>query len=293
MQPGMFDRITIVGVGLLGGSLGLAVKAVSPQTHIVGVGHRQSSLDEALAAGVVDSVTLDPAAGVREASLVVLCTAIGRFAPLLEKIAPALQPSAIVTDVGSTKAQVVREAQRILRGRAAFVGSHPIAGSERRGVSFARTDLYEGKTCILTPTRTTPPEALRQVERFWQQVGMRTVQLSPAAHDKVLAAVSHLPHALASLLVNMQRAGDLDLAGTGFLDLTRIASGDPAMWRDIFLSNAPAVGAALRRLGRQLDQFAAALDRRDAGTIERALARAQQRRTAMLEKRLRHKQVEG
>jgi prephenate dehydrogenase len=293
MQPGEFDRITIVGVGLLGGSLGLAIKATSPAAHLVGVGHRESSLAEALAAGVVDSVTLDAAQGARDSSLVILCTSVNRFAPLLEKIAPVLKPSAIVTDVGSTKGQVVRQAERILRGRAAFVGSHPIAGSEQRGVAFARTDLYTDKTCILTPTRRTNANALRQVEAFWQRLGMRTVRLSPLRHDKALAAVSHLPHAAASILVNMQAAGDLDLAGTGFLDVTRVASGDADMWRDIFLSNAPALRRAVQRFGKQLEQLASALEARDAAAIQRLLARGQQRRAVMLERRLRQKQVEG
>ncbi len=293
MAAGEFDKITIIGVGLLGGSLGLAVKAARPNTHIVGVGHRQASLDEALRAGAADEVTLDPVLGVKDAQLVVLCTPVGQFAHHLKTIAPALKRSTIVTDVGSTKAKVVAEAQRILRGRASFVGSHPIAGSEQRGVSFARTDLFAGKTCILTPTAATSAAALKKVERFWQLVGMRTLRLPPAAHDKALGAISHMPHALAATLVNMESAEALDLAGTGFMDVTRIASGDPVMWRDIFISNAKAILAALHQFNHHASEMEAALEKRDGAAIEAIFAKAQKRRADMIERRLRQKKIEG
>jgi len=288
-----FGTITIVGVGLLGGSLGLAVKAVDPATRIVGVGHRQSSLDAALETGAVDTVTLDPAEGVSEASLVVLCTPVGLFEGLLKTIAPALPARAIVTDVGSTKAAVVAGAERILPDAGRFVGCHPIAGSEQRGVTFARADLYEGKTCVLTPTARTAAGTVQRVRRFWRKLGMRTVELTPARHDGVLARVSHLPHALAALLVNLQNDEGLDLAGTGFMDVTRIAGGDPVMWRDIFLSNRRAVREAIEALGRQLDGLLNLLAEADGEGLAKLFARAQQRRADMIEKRLGQKWVDA
>jgi len=288
-----FGDITIVGVGLLGGSLGLAVKAVRPGARIVGVGHRRSSLDEALAVGAADAVTLDAAEGVKTADLVILCTPVGLFEPLLRQMAPALKPRCVVTDVGSTKAGVVRTAERILRDRAAFVGSHPIAGSERRGVSFARGDLFAGKTCILTPTARTPSAALKRVDRFWNELGMRTVQMTPARHDRALARVSHLPHALAALLVNVQNADDLDLAGTGFIDTTRIAGGDPVMWRDICLTNRKALDTALAGYVKHVDKLRKSLAEGDGAALERIFARAQATRGEMLDKRLRQKRIEG
>ncbi|NQU76851.1 MAG: prephenate dehydrogenase/arogenate dehydrogenase family protein [Planctomycetes bacterium] len=293
MKDKQFDEITIVGVGLLGGSLGLAVKAANPAARIVGVGHRARSLQEALTIGAIDACSLEAAEGVRDASLVVLCTPVGLFSGLLKAIAPALKPGCIVTDVGSTKAVVVRTAERILGGRVAFVGSHPIAGSERRGVTFARTDLYVGNTCVLTPTPRTCPKALKKVDRFWRGLGMATVQMAPAVHDRTLGRISHLPHALAALLVNVQRPGDLDLAGSGFIDATRIAGGDPVLWRDIFLTNRGGIEQALNAYQRQLSQLRDLLRRSDGPAMERLFARAQRRRAELLEKRLRQKRVEG
>lgn len=293
MKTGLFSDITIVGVGLLGGSLGLAVKAANGAVRIVGVGHRKSSLDEALAIGAVDAVSLDPAQGVRDASLVVLCTPIGLFDPLLKRIAPALKRGAVVTDVGSTKLAVVRTGERALDGRAAFVGGHPIAGSEQRGVTFARADLYAGKTCILTPTRRTRPAALKRVDRFWRDLGMHVVHLSPGGHDRALGRVSHLPHALAALLVNLQKPSELGLAGTGFIDATRIAAGDPAIWRDIFLTNRKAVGQAMREFQRHIGQFCQAIEDGDGAALGRLLSRAQRRRIELLQERQRQERVDG
>ncbi len=288
-----FKDITIVGVGLLGGSLGLAVKAQDPSVRIVGVGHRQSSLDEALRIGAVDAVTTDVADGVANASLVVLCTPVGLFKPLIEKMLPALRPAAVVTDVGSTKADVVAEADVLLAGHAAFVGAHPIAGSEQRGATFARTDLYTDKLCILTPTKQTSSTALRKVASFWRSVGMRTVQLAPALHDRALARISHLPHLLAALLVAVPDAKELDWAGTGFIDATRIAGGDPLMWRDIFLTNCGAITEAIDGVQALLDQTRALLAAGDGESLQKLFADSQRRRTKMLEKRLRQKRVEG
>jgi len=287
------ESVTIVGVGLLGGSLGLAVKANDPQTRIVGVGHRKVSLDQALEIGAVDRTTCDAAEGVRNADLVVLCTPVGLFETMLKRIAPALKRQAVVTDVGSTKATVVRLAERILGPGRPFVGSHPIAGSEQRGVAFARADLFAGKTCILTPTSRTRPARLKRVRKFWRDVGMRTVELSPARHDRTLAAVSHLPHAVAALLVNAQRAEDLDLAGAGFIDTTRIAGGDPVMWRDICMDNRKALLRATGAMHRQLEAFNELLERADGPGLQRLFARAQKRRADVLERRLRQKRIEG
>lgn len=288
-----FKNITVVGVGLLGGSLGLAAKAAAPRVRVVGVGHRSSSLDEALASGAVDQATLDLAQGVRGADLVVLCTPVGRFEGLLRQMAPALTPGTVVTDVGSTKARVVRLGEKILAGRALFVGSHPMAGSERRGPTYARADLYAKRLCILTPTARTDPAALARVQAFWRSIGMETVQLSPGGHDKALARVSHLPHALAALLMMVQKPDELDLAGPGFIDCTRIAGGDPVMWRDIFLTNRESVLKALDAITGQLATFRELVDRADARRLEQLLRRAQRRRAEMLQQRMRQGRMEG
>lgn len=293
MAEGPVANIAIVGVGLLGGSLGLAAKAADPATRVVGIGRRQSSLEEALDVGAVDAVTLDPAEGVRQADLVILCTPVGRIAKLLAACLPGLPAGAVVTDVGSTKADIVAEAEAAMGDRAGdFVGSHPIAGSEHRGVAWARADLYNQRTCVLTPTDKTRPRTLQRVRRFWQWVGMRTVKLSPADHDRALARVSHLPHAVAASLVAMQDASDLDLAGTGFVDTTRIAGGDPVMWRDIFLSNAPACLEALDDFAAQAAALAKLIRAGDGEGIEHLLGTAQSKRAKMLDRRFRRGQME-
>jgi prephenate dehydrogenase len=195
--------------------------------------------------------------------------------------------------VGSTKVAAVRAAARYLDDRVAFVGSHPIAGGEQRGIAFARTDLYDGRTCVLTPTPATPRAAVRRVDGFWRELGMRTVHLSPAVHDRVLARISHLPHALAALLVNVQNPADLDLAGAGFIDSTRIAGGDPAMWRDIFLTNRASIDQALAAFQRRLVRLRQSLGQGDGRALEKTFAQAQALRAKLLEKRLRTKRVEG
>jgi len=280
----------VVGVGLLGGSVGLAVKAADERVRVVGVGRRESSLAKALEAGAADEVTLDTAAAVGRADLVVLATPLGAYARHLMAMKPALRRGTCVTDVGSTKAMVVRLAKEILGTRGPFVGAHPMAGGERRGVEFARADLFVGATCIITPTKTTPPGKVRRVERFWRMLGAVTVRMSPTAHDRAVARVSHLPHILAAIIVAGQRDEDLPLAGPGFLDTTRVASGDPAMWRDILLTNRRAVLAALDAADEQLMHLRDLLELGDGPALERYLARAKGRRDEMVSERLRRRE---
>ncbi len=273
-----------MGVGLLGGSIGLAYRSRVKDCHVVGYGHRRESLETARRMGAVDEISTDPLEAVREASLVILCTPVSLLSPLLKQIAPGLTEGAVVTDVGSTKSSVVESAERLMPPIAHFVGSHPMAGSEKRGVQFARTNLFDTALCILTPTSNTMPDALRRVDEFWQLLGMRTVRLSPAEHDRRLAEVSHLPHALAAALVLMSEQGSLDLSGKGFADLTRIAGGDPGLWRDILLDNRDNVRASIARLRDQLEGLQSLLDAGDAEGLHRWLATAAARRQAMIER---------
>ena len=290
MSESAVRKITVVGVGLLGGSVGLAVKAAEEGARVVGVGRRQSSLERALSAGAIDEATLDVAKGVAGAEMVVLATPLGMYEDHLLAMKPALSDGAIVTDVGSTKSLVVRIAEGVLGRGGPFVGSHPMAGGERKGVEFARADLFEGATCILTPTRNTPPAVAGKVERFWRHLGGVTVRMTPAAHDRAVARVSHLPHALAAIIVAVQGAGHLDLAGTGFLDTTRIASGDPGMWREILLTNRKAVLAAIDAADEHLMRLRDVLEAGDGGEIERYLKRAKDRRDKLVAERLRRRE---
>lgn len=246
-------RMSILGVGLLGGSIGLAVKSRIKGCRVIGYGHRRSTVDAALTMAALDEGYDRLAPAVRGAELIILCTPVGLFRPLLAELAPLLQPGALVTDVGSTKRSIVAAAEELLPASIRFVGSHPMAGSEKRGVEFARGDLYDGALCIVTPTPRTDPTALDEVENFWSVLGMRTCRISPQEHDRRLADVSHLPHALASALVAIQDPNSIALAGKGLHDMTRIAAGDGGLWRDILLDNRDNVRESIDRLKEQLD----------------------------------------
>jgi len=280
-------QLTILGVGLLGGSIGLAVRSAMPKCQIVGYGHRRPSLDRALEIGAVDRVEMDAAKSVAGSDLVILCTPVGNFEEMIRRIAPALSKDAIVTDVGSTKRSVVRLAKDHLFKHVHFVASHPIAGSEKRGVEFSRADLFANQLCIITPDGKANSPAVKAVEKFWQSLGMRTTRLTPEDHDRLLADVSHLPHLLAAALVAIQDAAGMELSGKGFLDTTRIAGGDGALWRDILLDNADNLKAGLRRLQSQLSNVEKMLDAKSGDDLRNWLNAAADRRRELLEKKLR------
>ncbi|MEY4386569.1 MAG: hypothetical protein RLY20_1852 [Verrucomicrobiota bacterium] len=239
----LFDKVSIVGVGLLGGSLGRALRERKLAARVIGCVRRRESIGECRRARAVDVATLDFADGVAGADLIVLCTPIARMAPLLKQLLPHLKRGAIVTDVGSVKGSVVRELETLAaKAGVHFVGSHPMAGSEKMGVLASRSDLYEGAVCVVTPAKKSNRAAALKVERLWKAVGARVVKLSPEVHDQLVARASHLPHLLAAQLVNHVLDGKSSpeqamLCATGFRDTTRIASGSPEMWRDIALAN--------------------------------------------------------
>ena len=282
MAERRLKHVTVIGVGLLGGSAALAIKAHDSRVKIAGVGRRQVSLAAALEAGAIDTAHLDPAEPAARTDLVILATPVGAFEGLLRAIAGSLAPAALVTDVGSTKAGVVRAGERVLGKGGPFVGSHPMAGSEAKGVAFARADLFAGATCIVTPTRDTPARVAARIEQFWRTLGMRTVRMSPAAHDRVIARVSHLPHVLAALLMMLPARGDLEVAATGFRDATRLAGGDPPMWRDILMTNRKAVLAAIDAFDDDLMHLRDLVELADAPGIEKFLAAAKKRRDSTI-----------
>ncbi len=253
-------RLSIIGVGLLGGSIGLAVKAARLDCTIVGYGHRRATLDRALEMGAIDEAVEDIAQAVTNAYFTILCTPVGLFRQNLSDLAAHLPSGSVITDVGSTKRSVVRDAEQILPKTVHFVGSHPMAGSDKRGNEFAQADLFRGATCIVTPTERTNGPALEQVETFWRALGMRIEALSPEEHDSRICDVSHLPHLLAAALVAMQDEKSLSLAGTGFLDVTRVAGGDGRLWSDILQDNRDSVTRSLARLRNTLDTAATLLE---------------------------------
>ncbi|MFZ5640351.1 MAG: prephenate dehydrogenase/arogenate dehydrogenase family protein [Bacillota bacterium] len=239
----LFKKITIVGVGLIGGSLGMAFIGRQLAGEVVGVDLDQEYLDLAVSSGAVHRGAASPAEGVKDADLVIISTPVGITADIFREIAPHLKPGALVTDVGSTKAKILQAARELLPGGTEFIGGHPMAGSEQAGVAGADRYLFENAVYILTPTKENNPQNVIRLTRLFEAVGARVVEIDAEEHDLAVAGVSHLPHLLAAALVNT--AGKLQnehekilmLAAGGFRDVTRIASGHPVMWRDICLTN--------------------------------------------------------
>jgi prephenate dehydrogenase len=279
-----WNKITLVGVGLLGGSLGLALRKRKLAKLVAGYVRREASIKDCERAGVTDFATTDLLAAVSAADLIVLCTPLAQMKPLVRQMLPALKRGAIVTDVGSVKASVVTDVETLIhRAGAHFVGSHPMAGGEKQGVLAARAELFENAVCVVTPTRKTDATTLRKVESLWRDVGTRLLRTTPAAHDELVSRSSHLPHLLAATLANLVLDPKLPkeqavLCATGFRDTTRIASGSPEMWRDIALTNRKYLGRTVARFVADLEKFQSALKRGDARAIAKYFETAKQRR---------------
>jgi len=237
-----FNTIAIIGPGLLGGSLGLALKTHGFKGRVIGVARKQATLETARDRGCIDEAVTDLTAAVTEADLVVLATPVQSACRLLQRMADAVNPAAVITDVGSTKQSICDTAARKLANGSRFVGSHPMAGAETSGPAAARADLYRGKPVIITPTDGTDAEAAAAVKSLWQTLGMRVHRMTPAEHDRAVAAISHLPHIVsAMLMLNAKRSGSLDVASTGLADMTRLAGGDVEMWTEILADNRQAI----------------------------------------------------
>jgi prephenate dehydrogenase len=275
--------LAVIGVGLIGGSFALALKAAGRVGAVVGVGRGRANLDAALALGIVDrAVTLDQpwTREVEGAELVLIATPVGEFPALFKALAGRLPAHAIVTDAGSTKESVIAAARTHLgAGIARFVPGHPIAGTERTGAAAAFASLFRDRNVVLTPTQDTDSDALATVARLWSACGAQVRELDPAVHDRIFAAVSHLPHVLAFALVDLLAARpDADdvfrFAASGFRDFTRIAASSPEMWRDISLANRDALSAAIDAYRAQLDAVAAMVAAADGAGLEAMFSRA-------------------
>ena len=279
-----YPKITLIGVGLLGGSVGMAVKKLGLAGCVTGFVRRVKTIDECLAFGAVDEATQNLEEAVAEASLVIICTPVGEMKGMASQIKPYLAPAAVVTDVGSVKASVIQDVEPIL---SRFVGSHPLCGSEKTGVANASANLFEGATCAVTPTEQSDPEALNKVNEFWSALGGKLVNLTAEEHDDIVARTSHLPHVVASALVNAVLcnpcAGELDFFGTGFTDTTRLASGSPTMWRDIALTNSVAIQKAIGDLQTELIGLKKVLAIKKADALENFFEKSKTSRDQWLE----------
>lgn len=290
MAP-LFDRLVIVGVGLIGGSLGLAARERGLVGEVVGFGRTEANLRVALERGIIDSYTFDPAEAARGTDLLLLAVPVEATGPTAEKFLPHLPPGCVITDAGSTKAQVVTIMEQLLPPTLHFVGAHPIAGTERAGAAAAFATLFEKRLCVLTPTPRTDPGALTRVRALWEGVGMRVEEMDVLMHDQVLARVSHLPHMIAFSVINAilaTRAVAVDLlpyAGSAFADLTRVAASPVEMWRDICLSNREALLAAITEFEQALAQLKAAIASGDGETLDAAISRARAERLRLTQLR--------
>jgi len=279
-----WQKITLAGVGLLGGSLGQVIRQRRLAERVVGYVRREASVQECERLGAVDRAERDLLRAVQEADLIVLCTPIAQMRPLAEQMLPAVKPGALVTDVGSVKGTVVEELEPLFaRVGAHFIGSHPMAGAEKMGIEAATPDLFVKAICILTPTSASPPKLLHELEEFWMAVGALPLRLTPEIHDDLVSRSSHLPHVVAAELVNyvLSPAHPKEqalLCANGFRDATRIASGSPEMWRDICLANRRNLARVLGVFIEDLQEFQVALEREDRKTIEEFFVQAKQRR---------------
>jgi len=274
MTTKLFNKIVVFGVGLIGGSFALALRKANAVDSVVGFGRSEQTLVHAKQLGIIDRIGKDMAAEVADADLIMLATPVGQMAELMARIAPHLGPQTIITDGGSTKNDLVREAYAQLGGKVAqFVPAHPIAGAEVSGAMAARSDLFQWKKVVLTPLPENSAVSVDRVRRAWEQCGAMVSTMSPEQHDEVFAVVSHLPHLLSFALVHEIAQRDnrdllLAFAASGFRDFTRIAASNPEMWRDICMGNRAALMAELQAYIAELNRISSALAAGDAAQLE-------------------------
>ncbi len=275
-----WDSVAIIGVGLIGASIGLALKKRGLAQRIIGIGRNAPRLQEACDQGAVTDFFTDMDRGVADAQLIVVCTPVGHIASHVRQAAAASAPTALLTDAGSTKSQICRELAATPELVARFVGSHPMAGSEKSGARHGRADLFVDRVTVVTPSQDSSPDLASQIEDFWRSLGSRVLRMTPDAHDAAVAAVSHAPHVIASVLAAATPDEHLALAGSGWGDTTRVAAGDAELWRQIVLQNRQPILRTLDEFTAMLAQFRAALDAEDGQQIAHLLELGKRRRDA-------------
>ena len=284
------NTVAIVGVGLIGGSIGMALRERELARRVVGIGRRQESLRTARRVGAVNNTTVDLAKGVAEADLVIVCTPVGRVVDDIRRAAENCPPDTLITDTGSTKSTIVEafnsdddhpSVDKTLPRGCRYLGSHPLAGGEKIGPAHASADLFEGRVTVVTPTKSTRAEDFDLLESFWTALGSMVVKMTAAEHDRALSITSHMPHAVAAVLACSVPEEFFRLIGTGFLDTTRIAAGGTENWKHIFALNRDNILAALSHFGRNLASLETAIRNGDQAMIERILTLAKNNRDAL------------
>jgi len=286
-------QITVIGLGLLGGSITSGVLRCMSGVKVVGYTHRPSTRRRAKRLGVATEIVDDIRVAVSKADLIILGTPICTFEKIFDAIAEALQDGSIVTDVGSTKVMPHRWAEKSLPKTVHYVGSHPIAGSEQRGVEHARDDLFKQSICILTTTKKTNREAVQTLKKFWTDLGCSVKLMAPADHDRILANISHLPHIVAAALINANDSKELKFAGTGFIDTSRVASGPANVWTDVLLTNADNTTRGIDKVIVELSRLKKAIKGRDKRQIENLLEAAKDKRAALVKYKIKKKESIG
>lgn len=285
------QQISVIGTGLLGASVTLAILRAIPSVKTVAFSHRPSTRQKAARLQIAHNIVNDIHKCVEDADIVILATPIQTFAATFKEIANSLKDGCIVTDVGSTKVLPHRWAAKCLGKNVHYVGSHPIAGSEKRGVEFARDDLFSSAQCILTKTPRTNPEALRTMRKFWSAIGCSVTIMTPARHDRIMAQVSHLPHVAAAALVNATDKETINFAGKGFIDTSRIASGPDNIWSDILVTNSPNIVRGVDRLIKELTVLKNAVKDGDDNKVAKLLTKARAKRTALIKHKIKKKEL--
>jgi prephenate dehydrogenase len=285
------QQISIIGLGLLGGSVSLAIRQSAPAVKVIGYSHRPATRKKARALALATRVVDDLSAAVADSDLVILATPIFTFDSYFEQMSKAIRPGCIVTDVGSTKILPHVWAQQRLNSHVYYVGSHPVAGSEQRGLEFSRDDLFAQARCILTTTPQTHKPAVRILKNFWSSLGCHVMTMSPEKHDRIFADISHLPHALAAALVNASDPTDMKFAGKGFLDSTRIASGPSGIWTDVFMANNENIVRGIDHVLAALTRLRQVVRDKDRSAIEAQLEAARKKRAALVQYKIRKKEL--
>lgn len=284
-------QVAVLGLGLIGGSISLAILRSFSKVKVVGYTHRASTRDKAKRLAVVSEVVDDICQCVRYADLVILATPLSTFENIFVEIVDALPVGCIVTDVGSTKTLPHRWADKRLPGGVHYVGSHPIAGSEQRSVEYARDDLFDRAMCILTATEKTNRRVLQILKKFWSQLGCFVKIMTPAEHDRIFANVSHLPHMLAAALINANSSEDLKFAGKGFMDTSRVASGPTNVWADVLLTNTKNAINGIDKVISELMKLKGAIKSENKAKIERLLETARNKRETLIKYKIRKKEL--
>jgi cyclohexadieny/prephenate dehydrogenase len=282
MQPVTFlDNIAIIGVGLIGGSIGLAARQRKVARHVGGVGRTKDAADKAVTSGAIDEACLSAKDAVSDANLVIFCTPVDQIASGILEVAKHCQPGTVITDTGSTKASIVRAVQGKMPENVHFVGGHPLAGSEKNGVEYADAALFRDRVTVVTRTEHTDDGALETVSEFWRLLGARVRSMTPDDHDRALAMTSHLPHLLGSALAGVFPDELFELAASGFRDTTRVAAGDPSIWTPILSQNRKALMKVLAALRSRLELFQDALENDNSEKMTELLAEGKRRRDAL------------